>query len=176
MPLTIAAWVVKTPTIEAVWNRLPEFTPDDLLITVTSGLRDAFVQLRIISGFAVQHHVIQPEFDSRDVIGKVKIDDMLLFKWQRTWSKLLVVEPIPIIVNPPYDAGCTEHYINSMGQDMYMKLIHQTPHYTGKCFDIGAAEDMDRKIKVIEDAKAAGVPIKGYRIERGQNCLHVDCL
>lgn len=183
MPLVILAHVKKTKVLEAVWEALIPFVPEDMQVTVTSGLRMPTDQLRIIGGYAAQHGLIQPEFDISDADSKMQIDDVWLYLWQRTWSKLLVYKPTPIIINPPYDASCTEHYINSAGVDMFGKIIRQSPHTRGHAFDVRGMDDyndvqdeMALKTEMIKAAMQAGVAIKGYKVERGNNCLHIDCL
>ncbi len=175
-------WVKSSPTIEVVLDGLEPFAAEaGVKMVITSGLRDPLDQLRVISGYADEHGVMMPGFDPNDVHKRVTLPDLgkEVYAWQMTWSRLLHVG---IIINPPLAAECLEDYIRPDGSNAKGQVIPGTPHGSGKCFDEQADGDLRdqvdevvKKVEVLKAAKAAGVPIKGWKIERKNNAIHVDC-
>lgn len=171
--LKVNRGVLMTSTIEPVIVALDKYFKEAKLIAnVTSGERTSGDQLRIIRNYCAQFK-IDVEFPEIKTCGVLdKIDG--LFAWQKAWSRLLNKG---IIVNPPLKAECLFDYfrdgVNKKGQ-----VINQSPHYYGKAFDIGGGIDHDptNELEVIKKALADKLPgLKGYLLERKQNCLHVDC-
>lgn len=162
-----------TSIIEPVIVALDKYFKDAKLTAyVTSGERTSGDQLRIIRNYCAQFKVDQefPEIKTCGVLDKIDGH----FAWQKAWSRLLNKG---IIVNPPLKAECLFDYfrdgVNKKGQ-----IINQSPHYYGKAFDIGGGIDHDptNELEVIKKALADKLPgLKGYLLERKQNCLHVDC-
>jgi hypothetical protein len=173
--------VESTPVIDAVLAELEPFAAEaGVKMVITSGLRDPQDQLRVIAGYAAEHGVSFPEFDANDPHKKVRLaDGRDVYAWQRTWSRLLF---IGIVINPPLAAECLEDYIRPNGENMKGKLLQGSVHGNGKAFDEqadgnlkDAQDEVPKKIAVLEKAKAAGVKIKGWKVERKNNAIHVDC-
>jgi len=182
-------WVKSTPTIDAVLKALGPFAAEaGVRMIITSGLRAPLDQLRVVSGYAYENHIFFPEFAAHDVHKRVTIPELgrELYAWQRTWSALLRnvgPEDPGIVINPPLAAECLDDYIRPDGSNAKGLIIPGTPHGTGKCFDEQAdgnlkdqIDEVHMKIAVLEKAKASGVAIKGWRIERKNNAIHVDCV
>jgi hypothetical protein len=101
-------------------------------------------------------------------------DGKKIATWQRAWSRLLNKG---IIVNPPLEAECLFDYFRN-GVNKKGQKIGMSPHYYGKAFDISGGEDYNpvNETEVIKHALADKLKgLKGYLLERKQNCLHVDC-
>ena len=164
------------PVIEALDSY---FEKAGLRSYVSSGERNSEDQLEVIQQYC-ELYGIEKEFpeiltcdvnDTIDMGGGQKI-----FTWQRAWSRLLNKG---VIVNPPRPAKCLFDYIrdgvNKKGQE-----IGYSPHFYGKAFDIGGIKndgDVENEVKVIQEAIKDKLPgLKGYLLERANNCLHVDCL
>ena len=163
-----------TPIIEPVIIALDKyFESDNLKASVTSGERTSGDQLRIIRNYAEKYGVSK-EFPEILTCGVLDRDETKLFKWQKAWSKLL---NIGIIVNPPLPAVCLFDYIRN-GVNKKGQQIGASPHYYGKAFDIGGGFDHDptNELEVIKKAMGKVKGLKGYLLERKQNCLHVDCI
>ena len=55
------------------------------------------------------------------------------------------------------------------------RVIGQSPHTSGRAFDIGGGPDgLGNELRVIESAMGKVKGLKGFLLERNQNCLHVD--
>lgn len=176
--LKVNKGVALTSIIEPVIVALDKyFREANLTANVTSGERTSGDQLRIIRNYCIQFKVDEefPEIKTCGVLDKTDYGDgKKIFTWQKAWSRLLNKG---IIVNPPLQANCLFDYfrdgVNKKGQ-----IINQSPHYYGKAFDIGGGIDHDptNELEVIKKALADKLPgLKGYLLERKQNCLHVDC-
>jgi len=140
---------------------------------VTSGLRDANSQLRIIRNALTKHHLADayPEV-FEDINKKILWEGKEVYGWQPGWSKLL---NIGYVVNPPFPAEVLMNYyrpgstVNSKGN-----IIQASPHYRGTAFDIGGGSNgVSDELAVIEKAKVRG--LKSYLVERTNNAIHVDC-
>lgn len=97
-----------------------------------------------------------------------------IYGWQLLWSKLL---NIGIIINPPIEAEVLFDYISG-GVNKKGITIKESVHSKGLAFDISGGEDHDpsnelARVKQALEAKLPG--LKGYTLERKNNCLHVDC-
>src|SRR5688572_199724 len=168
--------VILTEHIDPVIRALdPFFETFKLVSHVTSGLRGPEDQLRIIRGALVTRGLADeyPEaFES--ITGKITVDGEEVFNWQPGWSRLL---NLGFIVNPPYHAKALMDYFrpgsisNSKG-----KVIGQSPHASGRAFDIGGGPDgVTQELRVIEAAMGKVKGLRGFLLERANNCLHVDC-
>lgn len=171
--LKVNKGVLMTSWIEPVIVSLDRYFKEaNLTAYVTSGERTSGDQLRIIRNYCAQFK-IDVEFPEIKTCGVLDREPDNTFKWQKAWSRLLNKG---IIVNPPLKAECLFDYfrdgVNKKGQ-----IINQSPHYYGKAFDIGGGLDHDptNELEVIKKALADKLPgLKGYLLERKQNCLHVD--
>ena len=179
--ITKRPWVKSTPEIDDVLSALEPFAAEaGVKMIITSGLRDPQDQLRVIAGYATDQGVSFPEFDAYDPHKKIRLaDEQEVYAWQRTWSRLLF---LGIIINPPLAAVCLEDYVRPTGENMKGKLLQGSVHGEGKAFDEQADGDLQdqvdevpKKVAVLAKAKAAGVKIKGWKIERKNNAIHVDC-
>lgn len=165
-----------TPIIEPVILALDAYFKEaNLKAVVTSGERTSGDQLVIIrkysANFAVD--VEFPEIKTCGVLDKIDFGNEKIYTWQRAWSRLLEQN---IIVNPPLDAKPLFDYIRD-GVNKKGITIGKSPHYYGKAFDIGGGIDHDptNELAVIKNAMGKVRGLKGYLLERKQNCLHVDC-
>lgn len=168
--------VILTEHIDPVIFQLDaHFKAANLVAHVTSGLRDAESQLRIIRNALNQRGLsqyYQTAFD--DISGMTMYEGEEVYNWQIAWSKLLSVG---FIVNPPYPAKVLMDYyrpgsnVNKKGQ-----IIGASPHITGTAFDIGGGiGGIVEEFKVILSAMGHVKGLKGYLTERNNNCLHIDC-
>ena len=168
--------VILTEHIDPVIRGLDAFFEEFKIIShVTSGLRSAEDQIRIIRSALVNKGLGDEYAEAFDPItDKMIFEDEEVYSWQPGWSKLLNTG---FIVNPPYPAKVLMDYFrpgstaNRKGQ-----IIGQTPHASGRAFDIGGGPDgIQQEIRVIEVAMGKVKGLKGYLIERNNNCVHVDC-
>ncbi len=179
--LTINPSVILTPVIIPVIESLePYFAEAKLQAKVTSGLRDAYAQLRVVKNYITVNHL-----DAKyPAIFSAKPADMIIdptygqvYVWQKAWSELL---NIGIIINPPLAAKCLMDYINKDGKNRKGQVINMTPHSTGNCMDIGGAGGEFSTIKdelvVMQKAMADKLPgLINILPEHGNNCVHCDC-
>lgn len=153
------------------------FEDAGLIAYVTSGERTSQDQLDIIRMYAKRFEIDKefPEINSCQVNDTIDMGTQKIFTWQRAWSRLLNKN---VIVNPPRPAKCLFDYIRS-GINKKGQEIGYSPHFYGKAFDIGGGIDHDpsNELEVIKKAIAEKkIPgLKGYLLERNNNCLHVDC-
>lgn len=167
--------VILTPIITPVIIGMEKFFMEaEHYAVVTSGLRDAVSQLRIIRQEIVHRKLdtVYPEVltckPQDEIDGK--------YVWQQAWSKLL---SIGFIVNPPLEAKCLMDYFGPTGKGPNMKgvLIHQTPHARGIAFNIGGAGNgVDDEAKILQKAFTAKLlGLSNFLIERNNNALHCNC-
>lgn len=167
-----------TPIIEPVIIALdPFFEAAGLKAVVTSGERTSGDQLAIIRKYATMYNVEKefPEILTCGVLDKIDFGPSgKIATWQRAWSRLLNKG---IIVNPPLPAACLFDYVRE-GVNKKGQVINHSPHYYGKAFDIGGGIDHDptNELSVIKAAMGHVKGLKGYLLERKQNCLHIDCI
>lgn len=168
--------VVTTPTIIDTLDAIAPFAFGTVL-DVTSGLRTPEQQLAIIGKYAAFNGTFFPEYEPGNVHDKVLVPDAgrELYRWQRTWSRLLL---LGIIVNPPLAAEVLEDYIRD-GVNKKGELIQGSPHYTGHAFDLSGGRNgvnMQELKTILHGAKEAGAPIRRFLVERQNNAIHVDCV
>jgi hypothetical protein len=140
---------------------------------VTSGLRDANSQLKIIRNALTKRGLAEAYPEAfEDINKKIVWNGKSVFSWQPGWSKLL---NIGYVVNPPFPAEVLMNYyrpgskVNSKGM-----TIQSSPHYRGTAFDIGGSSNgVNDELEVIQGAKVEG--LKDYLVERTNNAIHVDC-
>lgn len=170
--LLINPSVKLTPVITPVIARLDHyFREANLVARVTSGLRDAKDQLRII-----QHYLKVKGLSEKYPMAMVCQDPLRQADWQMAWSNLL---NIGVIINPPFAATALMDYYRN-GKNLKGVTIHQTPHHTGNCFDIGGAGGEDATIadelEVMKTAMADKVPgLINILPEHNNNAIHCDC-
>ncbi len=167
--LIVLPTVKLTPIIEPVIIALDKyFEQAKLKANVTSGLRDADDQLRVIRSYLVKKGLDKKYPDAMTCKVGDK-DDKGLFKWQMAWSNLL---NIGVIINPAFDAVCLMDYKNKKG-----KIIHQTPHARGTAFNIGGGGNgIEDERVVVQKALNDKIPgLVNFISERENNALHCDC-
>lgn len=168
--------VVLTPIIEPVIIELNNhFELEGVTSVVTSGLRTAEDQLRIIRDYLKQKqlNVKYPEAMSGAAEEKFVWENQEVYKWQPGWSALLNAG---IIINPPVRAICLMNYINAQGINRKGQYINPSPHFNGTAFDIGGGQNgLNDELAVVLKAKGKIKGLVGYVIERNNNCLHIDC-
>jgi hypothetical protein len=169
-----------TPIIEPVMIELDGyFQRAGFVARVTSGLRDPLDQLHIIKHFASREGLDRtyPEITNAMLHSKQRLDGAWLYEWQRAWSALL---SRGIIVNPPLPAIALYTYRHPRNPSVDRKgmLIPGSPHFNGTAFDIGGGSDgLANELAVIKEVMRDGtVGIRGFLLERENNCLHIDCV
>lgn len=137
--------------------------------TVTSGVRDAADQIRIIRKYLVKKGLnkVYPEAMTCGIDDKYEFESGN-YVWQKAWSHLL---NIGVIVNPPRAAVVLMDYIRG-GGNKKGQTIQPSPHMRGDetaCFDLSGLSGLE-----IAKRLAAEQKIRGYVPERENNCLHID--
>jgi hypothetical protein len=168
--------VILTEHIKPVIERLdPFFEAHKLTAWVTSGLRTAEDQLRIIRNELNRRDLSKDYQQAFEDIGvKIQYEEQEVYAWQPAWSKLL---SLGFVVNPPYPAVALMDYFRP-GSDKNKKgtLIGDSPHTRGTAFDIGGGKDgVFNEAQVLERAMGNVKGLKGYLVERNNNAVHVDC-
>ena len=174
--LIVRNGVVLTEHIDPVIHALDEYFNGHLSY-ITSGLRDAESQLRIIRDALTRKGIAGDYQEAWDnITSKITFEGEDVYSWQPGWSKLL---NIGFIVNPPYPAVALMDYFRPGSQENKKgKMIGDSPHTRGTAFDIGGGKDgVVNEAIVMEHAMKAKVSgLKGYLIERNNNAVHVDCM
>ena len=172
--LIVRHGVVLTPIIEPVIIALDAyFEKHKLKAYVTSGLRDADDQLRVIRSY-LKRKGLDSKYPEAMTCGVGDKNADGTYVWQMGWSALLNVG---VIINPAYRAVCLMNYIRN-GVNKKGHWIGQTPHAGGTAFNVGGGSNgiMD-ELAVLNDAlkekKIAG--LKSFLAERENNALHVNC-
>ena len=167
--------VILTEHIRPVISDLDEyFEKANVTAWVTSGLRRPVDQLRIIRNELNRRGLSQQYQDAFEDIGKkIQYEGEEVYAWQPGWSRLL---KDGFIVNPPYPAvALMDYYRPGSQENRKGKLIGDSPHTRGVSFDIGGGVNgVTDEAKVIEKAMGKVKGLKGYLIERNNNCVHVD--
>jgi len=168
--------VVLTEHITPVIAKLdPFFAAHKLTAWVTSGLRRPEDQLRIIRN-ELNRRGLSGDYQQafEDIGAKIMYEDTEVYAWQPAWSKLL---SLGFIVNPPYPAVVLmDYYRPGSTENRKGQLIGDSPHTRGTAFDISGGKDgVFNEAQVIERAMGNVTGLKGYLVERNQNCVHVDC-
>jgi len=172
--LVVKEGVVLTPIIEPVIAALDAyFERHKLKAFVTSGLRDADDQLRVVRSYLTRKGLNQkyPEAMLCNV-GDKNADGT--YVWQMAWSNLLNVG---VIINPPFRAVCLMNYVRN-GVNKKGQWIGQTPHASGTAFNVGGGNNgiMDELAVLNEALKEKKIPgLKSFLAERENNALHCDC-
>lgn len=171
--LIVLPSVKLTPIIEAVIIGLePYFASAGKTAVVTSGLRDAIDQLRVIRQYLTKKELdkIYPAAMTCQVTDMVDQED---YVWQTAWSHLL---HIGVIINPPLAAKCLMDYFVGT-KNRKGVLFNQTSHAKGTAFNIGGGgngiEDEAIVIQKALDKKLEG--LVSFVRERENNALHCNC-
>jgi hypothetical protein len=170
--LTVNPNVKLTPSITPVIIGLDKYFEEaELKAVVTSGLRDANDQLRVI-----RQYLTMKGLDKKYPHAMAcRVDDFANneYAWQMAWSNLL---NIGVIINPPLKAVCLMDYKNKHGVNLKGYEFRQTPHATGTAFNIGGASNgIADELKVIEKAaKDVKLGIVSFLAERENNALHIN--
>ncbi len=173
--LIVKEGVVLTPIIEPVIVALDAyFERHNLKAYVTSGVRDAIDQLRVVRSYLTKKGLNTKYLPAMTCkVGDKNPDGT--YVWQLAWSNLLNVG---VIINPPFKAICLMNYINKDGVNKKGVAINQTPHAAGTAFNIGGGSNgiMD-ELAVLNDAiNEKKIPgLKSFLAERENNALHVNC-
>lgn len=133
--------------------------------TVTSGVRTSEDQLRIIRKYLRAKGLDDNYPEAMTCAVNDKTDDQSQFVWQKGWSALLNAG---VIINPPLPAVVLMDYIRN-GVNKKGQLIGMSPHTRGTAFDLSGTDSL----KIVQALKLKG-KIRGYLLERENNCLHVD--
>lgn len=174
--LIVNQGVAITEHIDPVIFELDKFFQQDgLHARVTSGKRDPNSQLRIIRTALVNNRLAadyQEAFD--DMTGKFMWQGQEVYNFQPGWSKLL---NIGFVVNPPIAAKCLmDYYRPGSNENRKGQIIGASPHFMGTAFDIsGGADGIGQEAAVVAKAIGRVHGLKGYLLERNQNCVHIDC-
>lgn len=172
--LVVNPGVVLTPTIEPVIIALDEyFGRHQLKAFVTSGLRDADDQLRVIRSYLVKKG-LNTKYQNAMLCKVTDKESDGTYVWQMAWSNLLNVG---VIINPPIAAKCLMNYVRN-GVNKKGSTIGQTPHASGTAFNVGGGNNgiMDELAVLNEALKEKKIPgLKSFLAERENNALHVDC-
>lgn len=172
-------WLIVNPHVvltkhidQVIFDLDAHFAKVKLVSQVTSGLRDALSQLRIIRNALTRRGLAELYLDTfEDINKKIEWEGKEVFAWQPGWSALL---NIGYVVNPPFPAEVLMNYYrpgsteNSKG-----KIIQSSPHFRGTAFDVGGGPNgLNDEVAVVEASKVKG--IKSWLRERENNCLHID--
>lgn len=172
--LTVLPTVVLTPIITPVIEGLDYyFEQFRIKAVVTSGLRDANDQLRVIRSYMIKTGI--DKIFPAAMTCKVTDQEGQFYIWQMAWSTLLHKN---VIINPPLAAICLLDSVRPNGSNRKGELISQTPHAKGTAFNIGGGGNgVDDEADVITAALKAHLPgLKGFIKERENNALHCDCI
>ena len=150
-------------------------------LTVTRGHSSALEQLKTVEDFAKESNCLFPEFLS----GNLK-DTRVVWRdghainaylWQQSWAMLLLKYTLSNgkqgkVVNPPASAVCLEHYIRPNCEDMYMKVIHVSPHIEGRT---DKATDFQKINYKLDSDKITFFPIDfSARVDREMKTERID--
>jgi hypothetical protein len=170
--LLVQAKVIMTPTIEPVIIALDKyFAAANHVAWVTSGLRDAEVQMQVIRQYLIKKGLSGKYPEA--MTCKVSEFDGVKYAWQMGWSALLNAG---VIINPPLAAKCLMHTTYD-SRDRFGSVINQTPHATGRAFDIGGSENgISDEVTIIQKAMADHLPgLIHFLAEHDNNAVHCDC-
>jgi hypothetical protein len=177
--LKVRKLVKLTDTIDVAISLLDGyFEQANLRCEVTSGLRTAEYQLKLIVDKCYLHH-IDKEFP---LVRVAKLLD--LETWVKPWGRLLEIGEM---INPPVPTKVPFDYIKSNGDKRKAgTLIPLSGHQLGQDFDIGGRNlELNTKIdlnkigdviKTFMNNIASKNIVSGYLIEGVNGAVHVDCI
>jgi hypothetical protein len=158
--------VIRTPETDKVIEKLDNyFVKAGLKRYITSVKRSPLDQIGIIEGYAKQKGLMHI---TESMEGEYPFEGSQYPKWQVMWSQLLSKG---LLINPPYPAKVlTDYYKNGVNQKGVMK--NPSGHFTGKCFDIGGSDNVQKTYDIVNQAKNDGIGIVLVILERENNCVH----
>lgn len=171
--LIVLASVVLTPAIDAAIVNMDEyFARFGLKGNVTSGLRDAERQLKVIRDYLKSKGLAAKYPDAMNCKAVDKGPDGN-YIWQMAWSNLL---HIGVIINPPLQAKLLMDYFKN-GANRKGAVFNQTPHASGLAFNIGGGTNgITDEAKPVEAAAKDKMPgLLNYLLERENNAIHCNC-
>lgn len=171
--LKVSTNVVLTSTIDNVITSLDPYF-ERCPAVVTSGFRDGARQLKVIISYLKVKGIINQYSGCENwKVTDMDPNNKANYIWQMAWSHLLSVG---VIINPPVQAKCLRDYFRN-GKNLKGVMFNQTPHATGKAFNIGGSSNGPAdEAQCIERAIADKLPgIVNYVFERENNCIHVNC-
>jgi hypothetical protein len=171
--LIVPASVQLTPVISAVIQGMDAyFEKANLKAIVTSGLRDAEDQLRIIRQYLVSKG-LSSRYPNAMSCGLNDKDATGNYEWQMAWSHLL---NSGVIINPPTKATVLMDYVKA-GRNLKGKSIPASSHFRGTAFDIGGGSNgVKEEAAVVAKAFSEGLPgLVSYLVERENNAIHCNC-
>lgn len=171
--LIVLASVVLTPAIDAAIVNMDEyFARLGLKGNVTSGLRDAERQLKVIRSYLTSKGLAGKYKDAMNCKATDKLPDGT-YVWQMAWSNLL---NIGVIINPPLQAKLLMDYIKN-NVNRKGAVFNQTPHASGLAFNIGGgANGITDEARPVELAAKEKMPgLLNYLLERENNAIHCNC-
>lgn len=171
--LKVNSNVVLTPVIDKVITSLDKYF-ERCPAVVTSGFRDGNRQLQVIISYLKIKGLIN-KYPGHETWKVTDMDpnNKANYIWQMAWSNLLSVG---VIINPPVQAKCLMDYYRN-GKNLKGVMFNQTPHATGKAFNIGGSSNGPAdEAQCIEKALADKLPgLVNYIFERENNCIHINC-
>jgi hypothetical protein len=155
--------VILNKSLDHILSLIDKYWPEKSEV-VTSGVRVPSDSLRIIRGYLKSKDLsrLYPDAMTCDIDGRLDNGE---YVWQMAWSSLLNKG---VIINPPLPAECLMDYfrgeVNKKG-----KVINQSPHVRGTSFDLSGTDSLTIVKRLVEDKM-----IRGYLLERENNCIHCD--
>lgn len=131
---------------------------------VTSGIRSPEDSLRIIRNYLKSKDLARVYPDAMTCAIDEKLSNGN-YVWQMAWSNLLNKE---VIINPPLPATCLMDYFRGTVNKKW-QVIKQSPHIKGTAIDLSGIDSEVIVKRLVEDKM-----IRGYLIERENNCIHID--
>jgi hypothetical protein len=168
----------------------PYTDADGIMLSVTRGHSTPLEQLAMIERKARENGCLFTEFIPEDLHTMVTVyrdsRELKAYAWAQTLSALLMKG---IVINPPLTFTCLEHYIRPTSEDMYLKLMHPSPHIKAlddpePCpIDFSARvdrllpterESISLVVSIMQEAKRGGAGIRFIKPEPKNVCVHID--
>lgn len=131
---------------------------------VTSAIRSPEDSLRIIRKYLKSKDLARVYPDAMTCAMDAKLPNGQ-YVWQMAWSNLL---NIGVIINPPLPAACLMDYFRN-GVNRKGIVIKQSPHTRETAIDLSGIDSQTIVKRLVEDKM-----IRGYLLERENNCIHMD--
>lgn len=173
--LLVREGVVLNPLLDKVAVKLDRFfAAANHYAYVTSGIRTAEDQLRIIKGYIERKKIVDEFIENATVDSMVQYEGKDIYSWQLGWSKLL---NRGVIINPPLAAEVLLDYTNSRGENRKGSIIQPSAHFRGTCLDIGGGSNtIGDETAIVQEAIDSKqiLEIVSTVPERENNCLHLN--
>jgi len=177
--LSFAPNVTRTDVTDLVITKLDAyFKAHNCYAVITSALRTAADQLRIIQQYAVEYNISIPAPLPLTMDNTVlqEINGISYPIWQVVWSELL---NHGIIINPPVYAEVLFDYWRD-GLNKKGEMIPPSPHFFGKAFDLSVTNrgpsSLNNIYSILTLAAKDNIGITSVVFERANNCVHTNCL